>query len=124
MIDKFVCDKGSIWSPSNFECECDKLCDIGEHLDYENCQCRKKLADKLVEECTETVEEVKPAKITSVEHDKHKCSSCTLYLVLFSIIFTINVGIGTYFVYFHWYLKKDVIRVNCVNFGTCTQTTS
>ena len=36
------------------------------------------------------------------------------------ILFTINVGIGTYFVYFHWYLKKDVIRVK---FGTHTQTT-
>ena len=34
---------------SNFECECDKSCDVGEYLDYENCKCRKKLADKLVE---------------------------------------------------------------------------
>ena len=50
----------------------------------------------------------------------HKCSSCTLYIVLFSILFTINVGIGTYFVYSHWYLKKDV---RCFKFGTCTQKT-
>ena len=35
-------------------------------------------------------------------------------------IFTINVGIGTYFVYLHWYLKKDVTHVK---FGTRTQTT-
>ena len=29
-------------------------------------------------------------------------------IVLFWIFFTINVGgIGAYFVYFHWYLKKD-----------------
>ena len=28
----------------------------------------------------------------------HKYSSCTLYIVLFSIIFTINIGIATYFV--------------------------
>ena len=49
----------------------------------------KKLVDKLVEECTENVEEVKLAKITSTENkNKHKCSSCTLYIVLFSIIFT------------------------------------
>ena len=39
--------------------------------------------------------------------------------VLFSIIFTINIVIGTYFVYFHWQLKKDVTRVK---FGTYTQT--
>ena len=26
----------------------DKLCDVGEYLDYKNCKCRKKLVDKLV----------------------------------------------------------------------------
>ena len=112
MIDKCVCDKGFIWNPSNWECECDKSCDIGEYLDYEKYKCRKKLVDKLVGKCTENVEEVKLAKITSTElhsaklhalknENKHKCSSCTLCIVLFSIIFTINVGIGSYFVYFH-----------------------
>ena len=75
MTDEDVCDKGFIWNPGNCECECDKLCDI-ECLDYENCKCRKKLVDKLVEECTET-------------------NDCTL---LFSKIFTINIGFSTYFV--------------------------
>ena len=119
LIDKIVCNKGFIWNPSNCEYECDKLCNIGEYL--ENCTCRKKVVDKLVEECTETVEEVKLAKITLAEDkNKHKCSSCTLYIALFSILLTINVGIATYFVYFHWYLKKDVTRVVI---GTRTQTT-
>ena len=62
LIDNGVCDKGFIWNPSN--CECDKSCDIGEYLDYEDCKCRKKLVDKLIHECTETIEEVKLAKIT------------------------------------------------------------
>ena len=59
LIDKGVCDKGYIWNPSNCEYECDKSCDVGEYLDYENC----KLADKLVEECNEIIEEVKIMKI-------------------------------------------------------------
>ena len=71
LIDKGVCDKGIIWNPSNCECECDKSCDVGEQLDYENCKCRKKIVDKLVEQCTETVEQVKVAKI-SLSEDKHK----------------------------------------------------
>ena len=63
-------------------------------------KCRKKLVDKLAEECTETIKEVKLAKITLAENEnKHKGSSCTLYIVLFSMIFTIDMGIGTYFVY-------------------------
>ena len=47
-----MCDKEFIWNPSNCECECDKSCDIGEYLDYKNCKCRKKIIDKLVEECS------------------------------------------------------------------------
>ena len=38
------CDKGFIWNPRNCECECDKACDIGEYLDYENCKCKKKIS--------------------------------------------------------------------------------
>ena len=41
LIDKGVYDKRFIWDPSNCERECDKLCDIGEYLDYKNCKCRK-----------------------------------------------------------------------------------
>ena len=95
MIDKGVCDKGYIWNPSDCEYECDKSCDVGEYLDYENCKCRKRLVDKLVEECNEIVEEVKIL-------DKNKCSSCILCIVLFSIFFTISVRITTYFAYYKY----------------------
>ena len=116
-----MCDKGSIWNPSNYECECDKECDVGEYLDYENCKCRKKIVDKLVDECTETVEEVKLAKITLAENEnKYKFSSCALYIVLMVVVLTICAGIGTYFVYYNWSLVKNVSRIK---FNTRTQTT-
>ena len=54
---KELINKGFIWNPSDCECECDKLCDTGEYLDYENCKCRKKLFHKLIEECTENIDE-------------------------------------------------------------------
>ena len=103
LIGKGVCDIEFIWTPSNCECECDKTCDIGESLDYENCKCRKKLVDNSVDECTETVEEVKLANITLAENENsYKCSSCTVYTMLFWIFFTIIVGgIGAYFIYFN-----------------------
>ena len=85
LIDKGVCDKGFVWNPSSCECECDKSCDIGEYLDYENCKCKTKLVDKIVEEYTETVEEVKLPKIPlGADENEYKCSSCTLYVMLFS----------------------------------------
>ena len=101
-----MCDKGFIWNPSNCECECDKPCRVGKCLDYENCKCRKKLVEPLIEECTETAEEVKLAEITLAENENsYKCSSCTVFIVLFSTIFTINIGMVTYYVYLLWYLK-------------------
>ena len=110
-------DKGFIWNPSNCECECD----VGEYLDYEHCKCRKKLVDKLVDECTETVEEVKIAQITLAENENsYKCTSCTVYVVLMIVVFTLCVGISTYFVYCNWSLVKNVSHIK---FGTCTQTT-
>ena len=93
-IDQRVCDKGFIWNPSNCECGCDKVYDVSEDLDYENCKCRKNLVDELVDECTETVEEVKLAKITLAEDEnKYKCTSCTVYIVLVIVVFTICAGI-------------------------------
>ena len=70
------------WNPSDCKCECDKSCDIGQYLDYSNCKCRKKLVDKPIEECTKNVNE---EKITEITQAKDECSSCTLYIVLFSV---------------------------------------
>ena len=112
MIDKGVCNKGFAWNPSNCECECDKSCDFGEYLDCENCKCRKSLVDKLVEECNENIDEAKLTEIALAENENnYKYSSCVVYIVLFCIFFTLNVG-GTsaYFIYFHEYLKKMFIR--------------
>ena len=79
LIDKKVYNKGFIWNPSSCEWGCFEACDVGEYLDYENCKCRKKLVTPLIEECTETVEEVKLAKITLAENENsYKCSSCTV----------------------------------------------
>ena len=89
---------------------------IAEYLDYSNCKCRKKLVDKLVEKCTKSIDKVEIAS----KNEHKKCSSCTLYIVLFSIIFTISIGMVTYFVYSHWYLKNDDA---CVMLDTRTETT-
>ena len=112
-----MCNKGFIWNPSNCECEFDKACNVGEYLDHGNRKCRKILIAPLIEECTETVEEVKLAKITLAKNENsYKCSPRTVYIVLFWIFLTINVGgIVTYFVYFHGYLKNMYTRETTIN---------
>ena len=107
LIDKGVCDKGYAWNPSNCECECDKSWDIGEYLDYQNCKCRKRLIDKLLDECNENIDE----EVKILDNNESKCNSCILYVVLFSIFFTINVGIGACFVYYK-YMNRNKENVS------------
>ena len=74
LIDKGVCDKGYAWNPSNCECECDKSCDVVEYVDYENCKCRKRLINTLVDECDENIDE----EVEVISESKNKCNSCIL----------------------------------------------
>ena len=105
-----------MWNPSNCECECDKSCDVGEYLDYENCNCKKELVDKLVAEYTKNIDEVNIAVINSTEN---VCvCSCIICVTLTVISLSISIGICAYFSYSCWYLKTDVTRIK---FGTRTQ---
>ena len=97
-------------------CECDKSCGIGEYLDYSNCRCRKKLFDKLIEECTENSDETKLVnKTLDKNENKDQCNSYVVCKVLFWILFTlfiINTVIGIYFAYYKYmnHNKENVPR--------------
>ena len=105
-----MCNKGYTWNPSNCECECDKSCNVGEYLDYSDCKCRKKLADKLIDECTETIEETKLVNITFTENEKnYEHNSCKVYIVLMIVAFAIFTGNTVYLVYYNWFLINNNI---------------
>ena len=70
-------DKGVLWNPSNWECECDKSCDVGEYLDYEKCMCRIRLIEKSVEECIENIAENEMISVTLNDY-KNVCGSCAV----------------------------------------------
>ena len=40
------------------------MCDVGKYLDYESCNCRKTLIDKLAEGCSENVDENEMTNVT------------------------------------------------------------
>ena len=65
--------------------------------------CRKKLVDKLIEECTGNIKKTNLVKKTLDKNEnKDKCNSHVVYKVLFwtfFILFIINIGIDIYFVY-------------------------
>ena len=104
--------KDIFFNPSNWECECDKSCDIGEYLDYSKCRCRKKLFDKLIEECTENIDETKLVKKTLDKNEnKDKCNSYVVHKALFWILFiffiiSVGIRIGIYFAYYKYKNNK------------------
>ena len=99
MIDKGVCDKGYAWNPSNCECEYNKSCDVAEYLDYENCKGKKRLVDKLVEECNENIDEAKLTGIALFEHASECACFYTVFIVLDVIALTVSIEVGAYFTY-------------------------
>ena len=70
------------------------------------------MVDKLVEQCNENIEETSLVKINLA---KCKRNSYILYIVLFSIFFTINIGIGTYFVYYK-YINRNKKNVSAYDY--------
>ena len=63
---------------------------------------QKKLADKLIDECTETIEEAKLVNITFTGNENnYEHNSCEVYIVLMTIAFTIFTGITVYLVHYN-----------------------
>ena len=112
-----MCAKEFILNPSNCECECDISSDIGDYLDCKNCKCRKRIIDKLVEECNENIDgnEIiynETLDVIPLNVYKKVCSSCIVYIVLSGVFFITSIYICYVFTYFYWHLKKDNISIN------------
>ena len=110
LVSKLLYDKGYMWNPSTCACECDKYCEVGQYLDYNNCVCRKKLIDDLIEQCTSIVDiEIKNGKdiftsstatkniVTPVNSD----NSTNIYLFLFVAVLMVAVLVAAGFIYYY-----------------------
>ena len=98
LINKGKCDDRFIWSPST--CECDKSADVEEYLDYANCKCTKILIDKVVEECSENIDDNELVYKATLNDYGKVSSSSTLYRILLTIIFIIGICISSTFFIF------------------------
>ena len=103
-----MCDKRYIWNPRNCTCECDKLCGIGQYLDYKSCVCKNSLVDKLIEECTNLIDEDNIYNETLNVTLSNDCASCTLYSVLFAVFLSTSLIIIGALVYLHWFKNKQL----------------
>ena len=71
------------------------------------------MIDKLIEECNENFEETSLIKINST---KCKSNSCIKHIVLFLILFTTNIRIAAYFIYYEYlsHNEKNVSKYDYV----------
>ena len=83
--------------------------DIGEYLGYKNCRCRKKIIDKLVEECSESFdgnEMLYNETLDVIPSSYNKtCDSFVVYIILFSVFLIVSISMAIY-VYFFLYIKN------------------
>ena len=75
------------------------------NLDYKNCKCRKRLVDKLVEECSENIDGNKIIYNGTLNDYGKICKYWTVYIILLAIFFIVSINISSVFIYFHWYLR-------------------
>ena len=67
-----------------------------------------------VGECTENIDEVKIAGMALFERRSDCKSLCTIYVVLIAIVFTISIGIGTYFIYYKYMNHDKKLLLNTI----------
>ena len=98
LIDKLICDKGYIWNPSTCTCDCDKYCEVGQYLDYENCICRKKVIDYLIEQCSSIVDiETENNKINDTINNNNNNVYFILFVIFLNICFLLIIGLIYYY---------------------------
>ena len=71
---------------------------------------KKWLVDKLVEKCTENIDEAKLPEVALFEHVNECVCSHTVCIVLGVIALTISIGISAYFTY--RYINRDKENVS------------
>ena len=85
--------------------------EFGEYLDYRNCKCRKRLIDKLAEECSENIDGNKmiyngTLNAIPLNYYGKICNPSTIHIILLVIFFITSISISSVFIYFHWFLKR------------------
>ena len=68
---------------------------------------QKKLVDKLVEECSESIHGNEMINNETLNDYGNVCNSCTICIVSYFIALLIIIGISSAYFYFYWYLKRS-----------------
>ena len=97
------CTKGYIWNPSTFECQCDTWCKPGQYLDHKNCICKNKLIGRVIEECTNIINETMINNKDNIANDN---TITNIFIGLFSVLLFVGIVCFYMFLYFKRFKNK------------------
>ena len=73
-------------------------------------KCRKRLIDKLFEECNENIDGYEIIYNDTLNDYGKICNSCTVSIVLLAIFVIMRISIRSVFIHFYWYLQDDIVK--------------
>ena len=82
------CAKGYMWNPSNCTCECEMWCKPGQYLDRKNCVCKNKLVGRVIEECTNVINETMINNKDNIANDN---TITNIFIGLFSVLLFVGI---------------------------------
>ena len=82
------CTKGYTWNMTTCECQCDMWCKPGQYVDHKNCVCKNKLIGRLIEECTNDINETMINNKDNIANDN---TLWNVFIGLFSVAILIGI---------------------------------
>ena len=107
------CSKGYMWNPSTCECQCDMWCKPGQYLDHKNCVCKNKLIGRVIEECTNVIDETMMNNKDNIDSDN---TIQNVFIGLFSVLLFIGIVYFCVFAYFKWIKGKTFFKNKYINY--------
>ena len=123
-LNSLVCNNKQIWNSDTCRCDCNEdfasiinctkgymwnpiLANVnvilGQYLDHKNCVCKNKLIGRIIEECTNIINETMINNKDNIENDN---TITNIFIGLFSIVMFILIVCFCVFVYFEWLKNK------------------
>ena len=107
------CAKEYTWNPSTCECPCEKWCKPGQYLDHKNCVCKNKLIGRVIEKCTNVINETMMNNKDNIDNDN---TTQNVFMGLFSVLLFIGIVCFCVFAYFKWIKGKKLFKNKYIDY--------
>ena len=107
------CAKGYMWNPSTCECQCDIWCKPGQYLDHKKCICKNELIGRIIEECTNVINETMINNKDNIDNDN---TITNIFIGLFSVFLFVGIVCFCVFAYFKWIKGKKLFKKKYIDY--------